>query len=108
MESTPSTASRVFLSRIWPAWRKRKAHKQAAYDTIIQALSGIMDATGWPDGPATRVGTSMSDIAAGIFGYAGIVMGVLSLHNFPLTHRDAWLRNRRSEERFTRPAKLES
>jgi CoA:oxalate CoA-transferase len=48
-------------------------HQQAAYDTIIQALSGIMDATGWPDGPATRVGTSISDIAAGIFGYAGIV-----------------------------------
>jgi CoA:oxalate CoA-transferase len=48
-------------------------HQQAAYDTVIQALSGIMDATGWPDGPATRVGTSLSDIAAGIFGYAGIV-----------------------------------
>ena len=48
-------------------------HQQAAYDTIIQALAGIMDATGWPDGPATRVGTSISDIAAGIYGYAGIV-----------------------------------
>jgi CoA:oxalate CoA-transferase len=48
-------------------------HQQAAYDTVIQALSGIMDGTGWPDGPATRVGTSISDIAAGIFGYAGIV-----------------------------------
>jgi len=48
-------------------------HQQAAYDTVIQALSGIMDATGWPDGPATRVGTSISDIAAGIFGYAGVV-----------------------------------
>jgi CoA:oxalate CoA-transferase len=48
-------------------------HKQAAYDTIIQALSGIMDATGWPDGPATRVGTAISDIVAGIFAYAGIV-----------------------------------
>ena len=48
-------------------------HKQAAYDTIIQALSGIMDATGWPDGPATRVGTSVSGIVAGIFAYAAIV-----------------------------------
>ena len=45
----------------------------AAYDTIIQALSGIMDATGWPDGPATRVGAAISGIVAGIFGYAGIV-----------------------------------
>lgn len=43
-----------------------------AYDTIIQALSGIMDATGFPDGPATRVGTSISDVLSGIYGYAAI------------------------------------
>lgn len=48
-------------------------HQEAAYDTVVQALSGIMDATGWPKGGPTRVGTSISDIAAGIFGYAGIV-----------------------------------
>ncbi len=48
-------------------------HQQAAYDTIIQALSGIMDATGWPDGPPTRVGTAISDIVAGIYAYAAIV-----------------------------------
>ena len=44
-----------------------------AYDTIIQGMSGLMDATGFPDGPATRVGTSISDIAAGLYLYAGIV-----------------------------------
>ena len=48
-------------------------HQQAAYDTVVQALSGIMDSTGFPDGPATRVGTSISDISAGIYAYAGIV-----------------------------------
>ena len=53
-------------------------HQQAAYDTVVQALSGIMDATGWPDGPPTRVGTSISDIAAGIFGYAGIVTALVA------------------------------
>ncbi len=53
-------------------------HQQAAYDTVIQALSGIMDATGWPDGGPTRVGTSISDIAAGIFGYAGIVTALMA------------------------------
>lgn len=43
-----------------------------AYDTIIQGMSGLMDATGFPDGPPTRVGTSISDIAAGLYLYAGI------------------------------------
>jgi CoA-transferase family III len=37
-------------------------HMQAAYDTVIQAISGIMDATGQPDGGPTRVGTFISDI----------------------------------------------
>ena len=53
-------------------------HQQAAYDTVVQALSGIMDATGWPDGSPTRVGTSISDIAAGIMGYAGIVTALVA------------------------------
>jgi CoA:oxalate CoA-transferase len=48
-------------------------HMQAAYDTVIQAISGIMDGTGEPDGGPTRVGTSISDILGGIFGYCGIV-----------------------------------
>jgi CoA:oxalate CoA-transferase len=48
-------------------------HQQAAYDTVVQAISGIMDATGEPDGGPTRVGTSVADIQAGIFGYCGIV-----------------------------------
>lgn len=43
-----------------------------AYDTIIQAMSGLMAATGAADGPPTRVGTSLADIAAGLFMYAGI------------------------------------
>jgi CoA:oxalate CoA-transferase len=48
-------------------------HQQAAYDTVVQAVSGIMDGTGWPDGSPTRVGTSVSDIIAGIFGYCAVV-----------------------------------
>ncbi|MBX3259577.1 MAG: CoA transferase [Labilithrix sp.] len=53
-------------------------HREAAYDTVIQAISGIMDATGWPDGPPTRVGTSISDIAAGVFGYCGVVTALVA------------------------------
>ena len=43
-----------------------------AYDTIVQAMSGLMEETGFPDGPPTRVGTSISDLGAGLFMFAGI------------------------------------
>ena len=43
-----------------------------AYDTIVQAMSGLMSVTGFPDGPATRVGTSISDLVSGTFMFAGI------------------------------------
>jgi CoA:oxalate CoA-transferase len=43
-----------------------------AYDTIIQAMSGIMSETGFANGPPTRVGTSLSDLCAGVFMFSGI------------------------------------
>ncbi|WP_122040308.1 CoA:oxalate CoA-transferase [Asaia bogorensis] len=44
-----------------------------AYDTIVQAMSGMMEATGFPDGPPTRVGgTSLSDLCGGTFMFCGI------------------------------------
>lgn len=44
-----------------------------AYDTIIQAMSGIMSMTGFPDGPPTRVGTSLADLLGGLYLFAGIM-----------------------------------
>jgi len=43
-----------------------------AYDTIIQAMSGIMSTTGMPDGPPTRVGTSLSDLLGGLYMFSGV------------------------------------
>ncbi len=47
-------------------------HQAPAYDTVVQALSGIMSVTGEPDGTPTRVGTSIADLSAGVFAYAAI------------------------------------
>jgi CoA:oxalate CoA-transferase len=49
-------------------WAERRA-----YDLIVQALGGLMSITGWPGGPPTRVGTSIGDLAAGLFTALGIV-----------------------------------
>lgn len=42
------------------------------YDTIAQALSGVMDLTGEPDGPPTRVGVMVADYGAGVFAYGAM------------------------------------
>lgn len=37
------------------------------YDLIVQGESGIMDITGQPDGPPTKVGTSVADLVTGLY-----------------------------------------
>jgi CoA:oxalate CoA-transferase len=46
--------------------------RRPAYDVIVQAMGGIMSLTGHPGAPPTRVGTSIGDIAAGLFTAVGI------------------------------------
>jgi itaconate CoA-transferase len=47
-----------------------------AYDTLIQAESGLMSVTGLPDTPS-RSGISVADIAAGMYAYSGILTALL-------------------------------
>jgi CoA:oxalate CoA-transferase len=50
--------------------------KKPAYDITIQALGGIMSLTGEPGGRPVRVGTSIGDIAAGLFTAIGIISAI--------------------------------
>lgn len=43
-----------------------------AYDMVVQGMGGIMSVTGQPDGPPTRVGTSVGDLTAGLFALSAI------------------------------------
>lgn len=45
---------------------------RAAYDVIVQGMGGIMSVTGHPGSPPTRVGSSIGDIAAGMFTAIGV------------------------------------
>ena len=47
-----------------------------AYDQVIQSLSGIMDATGFPDGPPTRIGVPMADMLSPLYATIGILSAV--------------------------------
>ena len=47
-----------------------------AYDIIIQAMSGLMDATGEPDGAPTMVGEALGDVAGGLFAAWGTMVAL--------------------------------
>lgn len=46
---------------------------RAAFDVVVQALSGMMSVTGEPGGAPCRVGTSIGDIGASLFMTVGIL-----------------------------------
>lgn len=46
-------------------------------DIIVQALSGIMDVTGFADGPPTRLGLPLADMIAPLFAVNGILSALI-------------------------------
>jgi crotonobetainyl-CoA:carnitine CoA-transferase CaiB-like acyl-CoA transferase len=47
-----------------------------AYDSIIQAASGIMSMTGFPDTPPVRVGPNIADYAGAVYAVIGILLAL--------------------------------
>ena len=45
---------------------------EGAYDVVIQAESGLMSVTGFPDGPPVLAGTSIADYLSGLNAFAAI------------------------------------
>lgn len=54
------------------------ASGRPAYDIVIQALSGLMDATGFPDGPPTLVGEAITDVLSGLFASWGTLVALFA------------------------------
>jgi crotonobetainyl-CoA:carnitine CoA-transferase CaiB-like acyl-CoA transferase len=48
------------------------------YDVIAQGESGMMDLTGFPDGPPAKLGASLADIVAGLYAFNGICLALLA------------------------------
>jgi crotonobetainyl-CoA:carnitine CoA-transferase CaiB-like acyl-CoA transferase len=46
---------------------------RAGYDFMIQAMGGIMDLTGTPDGEPQKIGVAFADIFTGVYGVVGIL-----------------------------------
>lgn len=47
--------------------------ERGAVDVIVQAMSGLMSITGYPDGPPARAGYSIADMAGGMFTAIGVL-----------------------------------
>lgn len=50
------------------------------YDVIAQGESGVMDLTGFPDGPPVKLGASLADIVTGLYAFQGILLALLARH----------------------------
>ena len=62
-------------------WRARPA-----YDTVVQAAAGLFAVTGEPEGEPTKMGTSIADLSAGLYGFGAIMA---ALHGRNRTGRGA-------------------
>jgi crotonobetainyl-CoA:carnitine CoA-transferase CaiB-like acyl-CoA transferase len=51
---------------------------RGGYDTIAQAMSGIMSATGHPEMPPAKAGVPVADIGTGMFGAFGILCAYIA------------------------------
>jgi formyl-CoA transferase len=51
---------------------------KAGYDLIIQGESGLMDITGFADGPPLKMGTSIADLVSGMSAAHGVTLALLA------------------------------
>jgi len=49
----------------------------AGFDAVIQAYSGLIDLTGYPDAPPSRVGGAVIDVGTGVWAALGIVAALM-------------------------------
>ena len=59
----------------------------SGYDAVIQGESGLMDVTGQPDGPPTRVGIAITDYLAGLYASQGILLALIERQQSGLGQR---------------------
>jgi len=58
------------------AFREKGRENDAGFDVVVQAASGIVASTGYPDGPPAKVAMSITDISAGLFMVQGILFAL--------------------------------
>ena len=76
-EAVRASNPRVVYASISGFGQTGPAAHRPAYDIVLQAMSGLMEATGSPDGPPTLVGEAVSDVVSGLFASWGVLAALL-------------------------------
>lgn len=66
-DALSATNERLVLCGISGFGRSGRDADRPGYDLIVQGESGVMDITGEPEGPPTKVGTSIADLVTGLY-----------------------------------------
>jgi crotonobetainyl-CoA:carnitine CoA-transferase CaiB-like acyl-CoA transferase len=86
-EAVQARAPRVVYALINGYGATGPGAEKPSFDVIVQGESGVMDVTGWPDGPPTRVGISLGDETAGLLVVQGILAALLARERSGLGQR---------------------
>lgn len=88
-ETLKALNSRLIYVSVSGFGQNGPAAHMPAYDIVIQAMSGLMNATGHPDGPPTLVGEAVSDVVSGLFASWGALAALYGReHSGKGTHVD--------------------
>lgn len=77
-EAVTKKNSRVVYCSISGFGQTGPYHDRPGYDVIAQGESGVMDLTGYPDGPPVKLGASLADIVTGLYAFQGILLALLA------------------------------
>lgn len=72
---------RLVMARISGFGQDGPLAQKQCFDGVAQAMSGLMDMTGQPDGPPTMIGSFMCDYTTGMYAALGILAALNARHS---------------------------
>ena len=74
-ESAKKINPRIICCEI-AAFSEKGRERDAGFDVAVQAASGVLASTGYPDQPPAKVGPSVTDVVAGLFMVQGVMFAL--------------------------------
>lgn len=79
-EAVHALNPRLVMARITGFGQDGPLAQKQCFDGVAQAMSGLMDMTGQPDGPPTMIGSFMCDYTTGMYAALGILAALNARH----------------------------